>query len=276
MKRMLLTAVILCGLIVSVVAQKRNSLIGDFVIGEVASADAATREITIKYPGKEGMEVFSGVLASDDTLKIRGISVREITPGIQVRVLYKSEDEKINGQKKKINRILILNFLGKDEFVRLRDQLKVDPSTAFVHAANANLPSNSPLKVYLANAYSDGKQDLTKWVTKWNGKNGETYGRLELVSALEQADILIVTAEGSDTMIATFPDYQGRDTKGGWSQATSYVVVKDPEGLKVLWIREAPVWSNEAKTKVVSLKSTKSIISEMEKRMKARTGNVKK
>jgi hypothetical protein len=186
-----------------------------------------------------------------------------------VRVFYKSEDEKINGQKKKINRILIFNFLGKDEFVRLRDQLAVDPSTAFAHAANANLPPNSPLKLYLSIAYGDGIQDLTKWVNKWNEKNGETYGRLELVSALDQADILIVTAQGSDTMIATFPDYQGGVTKGWWSQATLYVVVKDPEGLKVLWMSEAPVWSNEKK--VVSLRATKSIISEMEKRMKAKT-----
>ena len=274
MKRSLVIAIILCGLTVTVVAQKRNSLVGDFVIGEVASVDAATREITINYPGKQGTEVFSGILASDDKLKIRGITVHKITPGIHVRVLYKSEDEKINGQKKKINRILIFHFLGKDEFVRLRDQLGVAPSTAFAHAANANLPSNSPLKLYLAIAYSDGKQDLTKWVTKWNGKNAETYGRLELVSALEQADILIVTARGSDTMLATLPDYQGGVTKGWWSQATSYVVVKDPEGLKVLWMSEAPVWSNQ--TKVVSLRSTKSIISEMEKRMKARTSDIKK
>ena len=61
-KALLLTVVIL-GAIGSSVAQKKSTLMGDIVIGELAARDEATREVTIKYPGKEGPEIFSGILA---------------------------------------------------------------------------------------------------------------------------------------------------------------------------------------------------------------------
>ena len=51
-KALLLTVVIL-GAIGSSVAQKKSTLMGDIVIGELAARDEATREVTIKYPGKE-------------------------------------------------------------------------------------------------------------------------------------------------------------------------------------------------------------------------------
>ena len=63
MKALLLTALLLGGAIVPIVAQKKSTLSGDIVIGELTGKDEATREITIKYPGKEGPEIFSGILA---------------------------------------------------------------------------------------------------------------------------------------------------------------------------------------------------------------------
>lgn len=273
MKTVLLTAVIFFGLTSLVVAQKKDTIMGDMVIGEVVSIDVATREITIKYPGKQGTEIFSGILAEGDKFKIKDISVDEITPGIRVRAFYKSDHVEVSGQKKKIKRITRLQFLGKDEFVRLRDQLKVDPSTAVAHAESADLPATSPIKLYFAIAYSDVEKKLIEWIDKWNQKNGDSYGRLERASNLDQADMLIVTAPGSDTMIAVFPSeyyYQGVPVKGAWSQATSYLVVKSPEGLKVLWSGIALVWSDPNGS--TSLKSRELVISEMEKRMKARSG----
>ena len=47
MRALLLTVVILFGAIGSVVAQKKNTLIGDLVIGELTGIDEATREITL-------------------------------------------------------------------------------------------------------------------------------------------------------------------------------------------------------------------------------------
>ena len=269
MKTVLLVAVILCGLTCTVVAQKKKTIMGDMVIGEVARWDAATREIVINYPGKQGTEVFTGILADGDKFKIHDITVDEITPGIRVRAFFKSD--------KNIKRVTRLQFLGKDEFVRLRDQLKVDPSTPVAHAETADLPAASPIKLYLAIAYKAVETRLVEWANKWNEKNGDSYGRLELVSNLDHADMLIVTAPGSDTMIAVFPaemGYQGVTIKGEWSEATSYMVIKSPEGLKVLWSGIALVLSTEEGSS--SRKSRELIISEMEKRMKARARSGKK
>ena len=136
MKASLLTAVmVLCSLTVFVVAQKKSTIAGDIVIGEVNAIDDATREITIKYPGKQGTEIFTGNLSSGYKVKMldgkaREIKVSEIPPGAWVRVFYKSGDETISGSRKKVNKVSRIDVLGKDQFVRLRDQLKVDSSTA--------------------------------------------------------------------------------------------------------------------------------------------------
>ena len=78
MKTILITAAILCGLAGSVVAQKRDTFLGTMVIGEVAGAAQDTREITIKYPGKEGTETFTGILADNYKLKLKDGSVLEL------------------------------------------------------------------------------------------------------------------------------------------------------------------------------------------------------
>src|SRR5689334_13672884 len=69
MKALLLTALIMAGAIVPTMAQKKSTLFGDIVIGELTGKDEAAREITIKYPGKEGSEIFSGIVADDYKFK---------------------------------------------------------------------------------------------------------------------------------------------------------------------------------------------------------------
>jgi len=69
MKALLLTALIMAGAIVPTMAQKKSALFGDIVIGELTGKDEAAREITIKYPGKEGSEIFSGFLADEYKFK---------------------------------------------------------------------------------------------------------------------------------------------------------------------------------------------------------------
>ena len=60
---------------------------------------------------------------------------------------------------------------------------------------------------------------------------------------------------------------------GVWTQATSYLIVKDAGNLKVLWTGIAGVF-NGAKAEV-SPKTTELVTAEMEKRLKARAGNRK-
>jgi|SRR5215213_5679228 len=281
MKALLLTALILGGAIVSTVAQKKSTIMGDIVIGELAGRDEATREITIKYPGKEGPEIFSGILADGYRLKSEDGRVwqfTEIVPGMHIRVFYKSSHEKVSGQEKKVNKISRIDYLGKDEHSRLRNQLNVDPSMAVAPSEKDDLPATSPLKVYLAIGYRNVLEYLVESINRWNQKNGDSYGKLEVVSKLEQADISVVVARGSDTMVMIFPagpiNYGTSDIKGEWSQATSYLVVKDSGGVKVLWTRVVPVFSYS--NTEASPRSFEVVMAELGKRMKARSRNAKK
>jgi hypothetical protein len=282
MKTLLLTAVLLCGLTGSVVAQKKTSLMGNLVVGEVTGADEATREITIKYPGKEGPEVFNGILIDGYQLKLkddsrRELKITEITPGIRVRAFYKSDHANVNGQKRKINRIVRFEFLDKDEFARLRHQLNVPRSIAVARAENDDLPSTSPIKVYVSVVYNRVQKDFVDWITKWNRKQADASDKLELVYHLDQADMLIVVAGGSDTMIGVLSTDTGVDGNAfqvQWSEATLYLALKDREGLKVLWTGISPVYSVE--NVAVLAKHGEALTSELEKRLKARTRNPKK
>jgi len=267
----LITAIILCGLAGSVVAQKKKMFLGTMVIGEVVGTVQDTREITIKYPGKEGTETFIGILA--DTYKL---NINEITPGARVKVIYKTKQENVGGQKKDINSIFQLDFLGKDEFSRLRGQLDADPSVVILHSKDAQLPSLSPLKVFVSIGYDATRPSLVDWITKWNSKHKDPYDKLELVYDFNRADVLMVIAYGSDTMIRIQTADQVGDSvvRTEFAQATLYIVLKDAEGLKVLWTSVAPVIISN-KTAVLST-SKGLILSEMEKRMKARSNSLKK
>lgn len=245
---------------------------GDLVIGELTAKDEATGGITVKYLGKNGPEIFSGILAEGYKLRIaeggtRSLNLSDFALGSHIRVFYKGG---------KINKISRMEFLGNDEFFRLRSQLKVDPSTAVTLAETDNLPAMSTLKVYPAIAVTSVQQQLADWNKKWNQKNGDSYGKLEFVSDFEEADILLVVARGSDWSVAVLPmlSSDGREVEGQWSHATSYLVVKDVGRLKVLWSGVAPVFTGDKAE--VSLKTTELLIAELEKRMKARAGNTKK
>lgn len=282
MKTLLATVVILCVSISSVVAQKKDTLFGDFVIGEVTGANETTREITIKYPGKAGPEVFSGFLIDGYKLRLtdgnrRELMMNEITPGIRVRAFYKNDKEYVSGQKKKIYRIVRFEFLGADEWVRLRDQLGLPPATAVAPAENDALPSTAPLKVYVSAAYKQGLIYLAEWITKWNTKHPDSPDKLEVVLDLDQADVLLVIAKGSDTEIVILPMeayINGENIKGEWSEATSYLVLKDREGLKVLWTGIARVFSTKHGDSIS--RSRGSVTSELEKRLTARARPAKK
>jgi hypothetical protein len=277
-KALLLALMVLCGAIGTVVAQKKNTLVGDVVIGELTAKDETTGEITVKYPGKEGPEIFNGILGDGYKLRMGEgglfeLQLSEIVPGLHVRVFYKSGRAKVNGQEKKINKITRLEVLGTDAYFRLRNQLELPQSTAVARAEKDDLPAVSPLKVYVSVAYGYVHQQFVAWIDKWNRKNADSYGKLEHVSDLGQADILIVVARGADTMVAVLP-MVGGPVEGEWSQGTSYLVVKDAQSLKVLWTGIAAVFSGpRAET---SPRIADSMIAEMEKRMKARARNPKK
>jgi len=276
MNALLLTFVVMCLAIGSVVAQKKNTLMGDIVIGELTGKDEATREITLKYPGKEGTEIFSGFLADGYKLRLGegsldDLPLSELVAGMYIRVFYKGGHAKIIGQEKKINKITKIEVLGNEKHFRLRNQLNLHPARAIVEAEKGDdLPATSPLKVYLAIPYDHVHQQLVAWIDKWNRKNGDSYGKLEIVSDLEHADTSIVVARGSDTMVAALPmlSSDGREVESVFSHATSYLVMKDAGRLKLLWTSVAPVYSSRQAE--ISPKTIELVTDEIEKRMKAR------
>ncbi|HEU4836269.1 MAG TPA: hypothetical protein VFS90_17695 [Pyrinomonadaceae bacterium] len=278
MKALLLTAVVLGAAISPVVAQKKSTFMGDIVIGELAGRDDATREITIKYPGKEGPEIFSGILADNYRLRREdgrpiGLTLNEILPGMHIRVFYKKDHEKVSGQEKQVNKIVRLDFLGKDKYDRLRNQLNIDPTTPVAAAEKDELPAGSTLKIYPAFVYSNVRESFVESINEWTRKNGDLYGKLEVVSDLAQADISMVVARGADTMVAALPADFSDNTRGAWVQTTSYLVIKDPAGLKVVWTRVVPVLSYS--DTAASPRSFEVLMPELGKRMKARTRNQK-
>ncbi len=98
------------------------------------------------------------------------------------------------------------------------------------------------------------------------------YGKLEVVSSLQQADISIVVARGADSLVAELPmSVVNPDYKGELSQTTAYLIVKDPGGLKVLWTKVVPVITN-SNTEAYSNRF-EAVMGELEKRLKARPRN---
>ena len=283
MKTLLLLAVVLCGLSGSVSAQMKKTIMGDIVIGEVAGANEATREITIKFPGKTGPEIFSGFLTDGYKIRLkdgsqRELMINEIKPGIRVRAFYKSgKEEYVGGQKKKTYKIVRFEFLGKDEWVRLRDQLQVPPSTVVAQVENGDLPSTFPLKVFLSAPYPGAVANMVDWVIKWNQKQTNSSNKLEVVIDLEKADVLLVIAKGSDTLVVVLPLEVGRGNeiiKTEVSEVTSYLVLNDREGLKVLWTGIARAFLGENRFAVP--KDRPFVTSELEKRLEARARPAKK
>ena len=265
---------VLCALTSYAFAQKKKSFLGQTVTGEIVSADQATREITIKYPGENGPEVFSGFLVEGYKKKLSDGSQREIMmsdlpPGMRVTVLYKDAEQKVGGQKKKIYRIISILSLGKDDFVRLRSQLNIDPDTPAENAEDAALPQSSPLKLYVATAYQGVLDSVAGWLNKWNQKNAEKYGEVQFVSERDRADVYIVVAKGSDSMVTSIQAdvySEGNKVDGNWTYATGYLAVKAPEGLKVLRMARLIVLS----TKDGDAVNANGFTSELERRLKAR------
>lgn len=224
-------------------AQKRRTPFGDAWTGQVVTADEATREITLKADDKTKNETFAGVLEEGYKVKLkdggqRELKISELTPGMRVRVFYKSKERVAGGQKAKVLSINKIDFLGIDEYTRLRDALKLGGSIPVAPAESGGLPAADPLKIHLAVVQPYVREGFVEWVSKWNKKEAAKHGAIELVPDAAAADISLVTFWGGDEDIMLFP-YQIGDASdrhlGGIFFSTLHIVAKDAGGLKVLW-----------------------------------------
>lgn len=77
------------------------------------------------------------------------------------------------------------------ELVNLREFLKVPASTKIV-PSTAPLPSGASLKVFIATGSAkDLYQVFVRRINEWNKKNGQRFGRLEVVSDVSEAQVVL-------------------------------------------------------------------------------------
>ena len=222
-------------------AQKAKTIMGDSWKGVVESADETTREIKIINPDKK-TETFVGVLEDGYQVKLkdgtsRELKVSELKPGLRVRLFYKSKTRDVAGQRTKVNLINRVQFLGRDEYTRMRETLKVDPSTPVVDATSRDLPSTDPFRLHLALEPENLGKRLLKWVEEWNKYESKKHGRVEIVDDMAQADVSMTVIWGKDDSFFHLPAKIGYgNSEPRWvGFGTGYLTIKDDTGLHLLW-----------------------------------------
>ncbi len=251
-------------------AQKRTTILGDAWTGVVESTNDATREITIVNPDKK-TETFVGVLKDgyQVTLKdgsSRELKVSELKPGLRVRVFYKSKTIDVAGRETKVKLIHRLDFLGRDDYTRLREHLKVQPSIPVDLVEDRQLPTADPLKLYMALEPQLLGPMMVSWSHAWNHEQSAKHGRVEIVEEPAQADVSLVVIWGSDDPVAliAFP-FAVKGEEVDIAPATAYLVSKDDKGVHVLFQRRVLMDAREPH------RSAPVLSKELEKKLKARS-----
>jgi hypothetical protein len=132
--------------------------------------------------------------------------------------------------------------------------LSVPTSTVITPSSSTKLPAGNTLKVYLVigkDAKADGR--LARWIDKWNQDEGRRLGRLEVVSDLAQADVIMarhvvrgdVSAQRRSSIgigPARNPDTDSISTRPVVTNGQyfhrplySYLIVRTPDALAVVY-----------------------------------------
>jgi hypothetical protein len=267
-----LTISVICVLVLVttfVHAQQSKTILGDAWRGVVESTNEATREITIVNPDKK-TEKFVGVLKDGYQVTMkdgtsRELKMLELKPGLNVRVFYKSKTIEVAGRDTKVKLIHRIDFLGRDDYTRLREHLKVQPSIPVDLVEKNDLPTTNPLKIYMSLEPQLLGTMLDPWMHKWTHEQSAKYGKVAFVEDLAQADVSLVVIWGSDDPVALVPlpiDISGVDVR--ITPATVYLTSQDEKGVHVLLERRMMIDANHPQG------SAPSLAKELEKRLKAR------
>jgi hypothetical protein len=264
-----LLALIICCNLAS--AQKGKFFGADTWTGEVVSADEGTREITLRFEDQSKTETFTGVLVDDYKVTLkdgtsRALKVSEIPAGMRIRVIYKTKGQDVGGRRVKFNQIVSIEFVGRDQYTRLRSALNLDPQFPVSESESKAVPASSPLKLYVSIVDPQIKEGFLAWAGKWNKDKGAKYGALEIVPDLSQADVSLVIYYGSNLIVmedqSEFLREQGKPYKP--HTATVFLLARKGNGLDVLWREAIEIDSSD------SLRESKMLIEdEVAKRIKA-------
>lgn len=248
---------------------QKDKVVRDAWWGRVESVNVTTREITLTSFGDGKTESFSGVL--DEGFKVRllddsvkELSISEIPVGMNLRVFYKTKDEQAGGKKVKVNHIFGVFILGRDVFDKLRTFLNLPSQTAVSLKESDKLPASKPLNIYLMIQPPRTKDHLVKWLSKWNNEKANTFGAIEFVSNLAEADVSLVIYN-REVEISGLKIFDDDEDLMVWPSVTVFLVAPVDGGLNVLW-RYTPFASSPKSTSLME-----HIEKEIEKRMKTRS-----
>ena len=273
MKHLPLLILVLSSLLIpTVFAQKAKTILGDAWVGVVESTNEATREITLRHPDQNKPEKFVCVLEEGYQVKLkdgtsRELQVSELKPGLRVRIFYKSKTRSVGGRSEKVQVVKRIDFLGRDNYTRLREMLKVAPSIEVKEARSRELPDKDPFKLHLALEPQNLDKGLLKWVDQWNKEESAKYGRVEIVDDVAQADASLVAIWGKDDSFMNPMALLGTDSRDlrNIGFGTGYLTLKDDNGLRVLWEGMIALDAEEPQR-------TAPLLGQLiEKRLKART-----
>lgn len=269
----ILITILVCS--IQAFSQKGSTIWGEIFTGQVVTADEASREITLQYVGKDETESFVGVLKEGYQVKMkdgiaRELKLSKLTPGTRIRVYYKKTSKEVRGQKITTNAISRIEFLGLDEFSRMRELMKVTPSITATLVESKTLPDADPLKLKIVGDSPVSNEKVMNWVSDWNKEQAKKYGGITLVSDFDQADVTLVIHKGSESLVATVVPI-----------ISVFLVIEKPAGLEVIWKNSffltdptliTPSVSYQGQIEGISL----LIAKEIEKRLKFRHKGKKK
>jgi hypothetical protein len=170
---------------------------------------------------------------------------------------------------------LFLSLLGNveaaqtptEELARLREVLELPDSATISLAAAPNLPTVSPIKLFIATGLDLGvRQNFLKWVADWNREDGNEHGPVVLVNSAVSADVILArlvdrekarTGTGTDLLTGTVYDPQTRTARTvPYAAGYSYTVVpvfayvlsqSSQNSFDIVWRYAATTGSEETK-----------------------------
>jgi len=119
------------------------------------------------------------------------------------------------------------------------------PETATISEVKVKIfPSDVPVKVNLETIYDPPVRQLVKdWITEWNQKEGEKYGKLDIAPDSLGADVSVVRysqvpATGILSKLVSKGGLACFDSNGNQQILVpiySYLIVQKSDGLEILW-----------------------------------------
>lgn len=141
--------------------------------------------------------------------------------------------------------------LNDAEIANLKEQINISAKDAVRYNTDEKLASGDSLKVFLAIKRSGSEaESFEKWITKWNEKDGDKYGKLKIVNNISQADVVLTQfvttnikrVEDKSVSVGNIPPIGQLKSKVRVKTKTDYKTLKLPV-YSYLIKREADVWT---------------------------------